>query len=231
MHIIGHRGAAGHEPENTLRSFRKAVALKVHGVEFDVQKIKTGELVVIHDSCVKRTTNGKGKVPKFSFKDLRKLDAGKGESIPTLEEVLNVIDKKMYVNIELKGTSTPALVVKVIQKYIKKGWSYDHFLVSSFKYSSLRKVRALDSQIPIGVLVNRFGRRYLRCVEDVNAVSLHPHTSVVTKRMVKKAHEKGLQVHVFTVNTVADLKRMIDIGVDGIFSDYPEMMQYHLQSI
>src|SRR6056297_2287931 len=100
---IGHRGAMGYEPENTLRSFKKAIELNVDMVELDVYVCSSGELVVIHDDKVDKTTNGKGYVSEKSFDELRKLDAGMGEKIPTLQEVLDLIDKRAKVNIELKG--------------------------------------------------------------------------------------------------------------------------------
>ena len=113
---IGHRGAMGYEPENTLRSFKKALALKVDMIEFDVYVCKTGEVVVIHDDKVDRTTNGKGYVVQKTLQELTSLDAGKGEKIPLLEEALDCINKKVQVNIELKGEGTAEPVYKIIQK-------------------------------------------------------------------------------------------------------------------
>ncbi|MBA6363297.1 glycerophosphodiester phosphodiesterase, partial [Colwellia sp. BRX8-8] len=109
----------GHEPENTLRSFKKALALNVDAIELDVYVCKTGELVVIHDDKVDRTTNGIGYTEDKTFVELRQLDAGKGELIPTLEEVLDLVDKSVIVNIELKGRSTAIATYQVIDKYIK----------------------------------------------------------------------------------------------------------------
>ena len=130
---IGHRGACGYEPENTLRSFNHAIQLGVDIVELDVHICQSGEIMVIHDIKVDRTTNGTGFVGDKTLDELKTLDAGKGEQIPTLQEVLDQINRRVKVNIELKGNSTAKPVLKLLEKYIKEaGWSYNDFLISSF---------------------------------------------------------------------------------------------------
>ena len=115
MLIIAHRGASGYEPENTLRSFRKAIGLKSDAIELDVQLTKDNKLVVIHDETVNRTTNGKGKVKDLTLRELRKLDAGKGEKVPTLEEVFNLVKRKVKIHVELKGNN----IAKPVNDLIK----------------------------------------------------------------------------------------------------------------
>ncbi len=129
MKIIGHRGACGYEPENTISSFKKALELGVDAIELDVYVLGRGELVVIHDDKVDRTTNGKGYVLDYSFEELRKLDAGNGQTIPTLEEVLDLVNMKTSVNIELKGTGTAKAVASTIYNYLAKGWSEEQLMV------------------------------------------------------------------------------------------------------
>src|SRR3990167_11327492 len=127
---IGHRGACGYAPENTLKSFQRAIDLGVDMIELDVQLCKSGELVVIHDDTVNRTTDGSGFVKKIKLKNLKKLDAGEEERIPTLEEILNLVDRRVKVNIELKGPKTAKPVLKLIDEYIKtKGWNIDDFII------------------------------------------------------------------------------------------------------
>ena len=151
---IGHRGAMGHEPENTLCSFQKALELGVDMIELDVYVLKTGELVVIHDDKVDRTTNGHGYVIDKSFKEIRSLDAGQGEKIPTLNEVFGLVDKKVPINVELKGEGTAIPVAKLIEQYINdKGWTEEHFLVSSFDHPELKKFKELKPNIRIGALI------------------------------------------------------------------------------
>ncbi len=131
---IGHRGACGYEPENTLRSFNRALQLRVDMVELDVHVCRSGEIVVIHDSKVDRTTGGTGYVADKTLDELRTLDAGKGEKIPTLQEVLTLVNRKVKVNIELKGTGTAKPVFQLLEKHVRElGWSYGDFLISSFK--------------------------------------------------------------------------------------------------
>ena len=136
MHLkIGHRGAPGYEPENTLRSFEKAISMGVDMVELDVHKCKSGELVVIHDKKVNRTTNKKGFVKNKNLQQLKTLDAGKKEKIPTLKEVLDFINKRVKINIELKGPKTTEAVLKLIEEYInKKKSKYSQFIISSFDW-------------------------------------------------------------------------------------------------
>ena len=145
MHLkIGHRGAPGYEPENTLRSFEKAISMGVDMVELDVHKCKSGELVVIHDKKVNRTTNKKGFVKNKNLQQLKTLDAGKKEKIPTLKEVLDFINKRVKINIELKGPKTTEAVLKLIEEYInKKKWKYSQFIISSFDSRKIKKLSKL----------------------------------------------------------------------------------------
>ena len=145
---VGHRGAMGYEPENTLRSFKKALELGVDMIEFDVYVCKSGELVVIQDDTLERTTNGKGLVIEKTLAELKELDAGKEEKIPTLEEIMDLADKKVKINIELKGDNTAKPVLNMIEKYVdEKGWKYDDFLVSSFNHNELKKFKELNPKI------------------------------------------------------------------------------------
>ncbi|HOS41511.1 MAG TPA: glycerophosphodiester phosphodiesterase family protein, partial [Spirochaetota bacterium] len=138
--VIGHRGACGYEPENTLRSFEKAIALGAHMVELDVHRCRTGELVVIHDNRLERTTNGSGYVAEKTLDELRALDAGGGERIPLLREVVERVGVRAAINIELKGAGTAGPVSELIERTVGSG-GYDtsHFLVSSFDHRELAR--------------------------------------------------------------------------------------------
>lgn len=225
MFRIGHRGAMGHEPENTIRSFKKALELGVDAVELDVYVCKTGELVVIHDDKVDRTTDGTGYTEDKTFAELRALDAGKGELIPTLEEVLDVIDKSVIVNIELKGKNTALATCKVIQKYIKtQGWSETDFMVSSFDHHELNKFKQLYPKIFIGALVDGIPLSYSDCAVQLNAQSINLSLDFINQKFVNHAHENGLKVYVWTVNEHDDIARMKALNVDGIFCNFPERL-------
>jgi len=220
---IGHRGAMGHEPENTLLSFKKALSLGVDMIELDVHTCASREVVVIHDAKVDRTTNGRGKVANKALKELRVLDAEKGERVPTLIEVLDLVKRKAKVNIELKGKDTAKPVLDIILEYVsKKGWKYDDFLITSFDHRELEKLRKLSADVKIGLLYYRMPRGFGKLAEKINAHTLNPRIGHFTKKHVDDAHRRGMKVYVYTVNDAKDIEKMKAIGVDGIISNYPD---------
>ena len=217
---IGHRGAAGHEPENTLRWIRRALELGADGIEIDVRFID-GELIVLHDDRLERTTNGRGRIARQRFAHLRTLDAGKGERIPTLREVFEAVDRRAFVNVELKGRRTAGPVQALIREFLdREGWRPEHFLVSSFHR---RELRALgDPRIRIGLLLTKPTPLYHVSARRVRAWSVHPGARFTTKPFVVHAHQRGLKVMPYTANTVAEIARLRALGVDGVFTDFPE---------
>lgn len=222
---IGHRGAMGHEPENTIRSFKKALELNVDAIELDVYVCKTGELVVIHDDKIDRTTNGTGYTEDKTFAELRQLDAGEGELIPTLEEVLDLVDKRVIVNIELKGRSTAFATYQIIDKYIiNNGWTELDFMVSSFDHHELNKFKHLYPQIPIGVLLEGIPLTYADCAVQLNAQSINLSIDFINQDFVNDAHKKGLKVYVYTVNDYDDISKIKKLNIDGIFCNFPERL-------
>jgi glycerophosphoryl diester phosphodiesterase len=217
---IGHRGACGHEPENTLRSVRRALKLGAHGIEIDVYFVD-GELVVIHDAKLERTTNGRGYVVRKSFAELRAVDAGHGERIPTLREVFETVNRAAFINIELKGKRTARPVETLIREFVERhGWRYEDFLVSSFNRGELRGVT--NREIPIGLLLTRPTRLYGLSARRVRATVVSPAARYVSARFVEDAHRRGLRVFPYTVNAPAEIARLQKMGVDGVFTDFPE---------
>ncbi len=222
---IGHRGAKAHVAENTLESISKALEFKVDAIELDVHRCKTGELVVIHDFTLDRTTDGTGEVARKSWKKLESLSIEGKYKIPLLTEVLDLIEGKCSINIELKGTNTAEATCKIIQKYIsEKGWKYSDFIVSSFQTNELFMVRKLDDHIPIGVLSKASMMQAIELGKQLNAAAIHPSIGIITKKNVVAAHEEGFKVNVWTVNEPEEIERMIHFGVDGIISDYPDRL-------
>ena len=222
---IGHRGAMGYAPENTLKSFKKALELNVDAVELDIYVCKSGELVVIHDDKVNRTTNGKGYVVEKTFEELSTLDAGEGEKIPKLSEVLDLIDRKVKVNIELKGVKTAKPVHELIEKYVKnKGWEYDDFLISSFNHYELKKFRKLNPKIKIGALISGIPIGFSKFAKMLNIDSVNLCFEFINQEFVDDAHNRNLKVYVWTVNDSDDIERMKTFGVDGIFSNFPDRL-------
>lgn len=221
---FAHRGASGHEPENTLLAVEKAMDLGAPWIEIDVYAVE-GELVVIHDERLEKTTNGTGRVTKRSLSYLRSLDAGKGQKIPLLREVLWLVKGRAGVNVELKGSDTAAPVVKLIGEFAACPGLYDgQVLVSSFKHRELARVRALNPDIPIGALGFGLPPAHAKFAQDLGAVSVHTSLALVNRSFVDDAHGRGLKVFAYTVNHPHELRRARAMGVDGVFTDYPELV-------
>jgi glycerophosphoryl diester phosphodiesterase len=220
--IFAHRGASGYEPENTLRSFRKALELGARWVELDVQAVED-ELAVFHDSRLDRKTDGSGRVSNRSLEYVRSLDAGKGERIPLLREVLHFLDGRAGVNVELKGPGTARPAANMLDESIRKGrWKPDRFIVSSFHRRELAQFKKLLPEVPIGALYARRPFGFAGFARRNGCFSVHLKKNRISRRIVGKAHRLGLKVYVFTVNRQEDFIRMRGLGVDGIFTDYPD---------
>lgn len=221
MLCIGHRGAMGHAPENTLLSMEKALELGVPWLELDVYEVE-GHLIVIHDKKLERTTNGVGYVMEQTFDYLRSLDAGKGQKIPTLDEVFDLVQRRAGINIELKGPNTAGPVAAFMERYRLKGWTDDEILVSSFKHRELKKIKGFDSEIRIGPLIKEIPEGNAAFAEEMEAFSVHISLKHINRAFVVDAHNRGLEVYVYTVNQLNDIERMRSFGVDGVFTNYPE---------
>ena len=223
MKIIGHRGASGYKPENTIASFRQAIELGVDIIELDVYTIKSGEVVVFHDDRLERTTNGKGKIESKTLADIRQLDAGDGEKIPLLTEVLDAINKQVVVNIELKGKNTAQPVASIIQQYTtSRKWSSQLFVVSAFDRNELKVFSNILPTVPTGALFKALPIGFWKNLQQTNVFYANLDARTVTGRAVKAAHARGLQVFAYTVNSRRQARRMARLNVDGIFSDYPD---------
>ena len=211
----------GYEPENTLLSFKKAIKLGVDMIELDVHLCKSGELVVIRDKKVDRTTNGRGLISKKTRTELKKLNAGKRQKIPLLSEVIDLVNKKIKINIEIKDKQAIPLVNQIIVDSVKKRWNYSHFLVSSFSQNILLKLKKINSKIRLGIIVSRSPVRIAR-YSKLGFYSVHLKKNIVNKKRVMKSHEKKLKVYVWTLDDIDKIKKVKSLGVDGIFSNYPD---------
>ncbi|MCG2460655.1 glycerophosphodiester phosphodiesterase [Flavobacteriaceae bacterium F89] len=221
--IIGHRGAMGHETENTVASIRKALELGVDMIEVDVFKIKSGEIVVFHDETVDRLTDGQGNIENYYWTDLQKLTLGGNHRIPLLTEILEVMNHKVPINIELKGAGTARSVNTIIQNYIEKeGWELDDFLISSFDWNELKLMHQLNNGIKIGVLTEDNPLEAIPLARELKAVSINPNFGKLTPESLKTIRTSGFKVYAWTVNQKTDIDNMKELGVDGIFTNYPE---------
>lgn len=232
--IIAHRGDSAHAPENTLSAFKMAADKGAEAIEFDVKLSADGRVIVIHDQTVDRTTDGHGDVRQLPLVALRDLDAGArfegkfpGERIPTLDEVFETVGNRMHMNVELTNYATPGddLVAKVTA-LVRKHHMHERVLFSSFFSRNLRKARALLPEVPRGLLAwaGWFGFPARAWGWKGDFYSLHPHLSSVDAGIVSRLHAAGKRVHVWTVNAEADMKHLIGLGVDGIFTDDPALL-------
>lgn len=228
---IGHRGAAGHAPENSLRSVRKAVELGADVVEVDVHYVQ-GELVVIHDRRLERLAGAAGRVGEQTLDYLRSLDTGGGERIATLAEVIACLGDTVGLNVELKGPKTGEPVVNLLQQYFADGrLSPERVLVSSFNHHELYKVHTLDARLRIGALVVGVPLSYAAFATELNAWSVHVSLDFVDADMIADAHARGLHVYAFTVNAEDDIAEVHAMGADGVFTDYPDRVVAYRQKL
>lgn len=222
---IGHRGAKAHVAENTLASFQHALDMGVDGIELDVHVCATGELVVIHDFTVDRTTNGSGEVHKMTLAELKKLSIDGLHSVPLLDEVMALINRKCLMNIEMKGRHTAQPLSDFIDGYVKsRGWTYDDFIVSSFQREELLVMSEVNKNIPLGILTQASVTQAWEWAQEFSAKAIHPHFTLLTESNVKKAQQAGLKVYTWTMNETEDIERIKAYNVDGIISDYPERL-------
>ncbi|ESU29672.1 glycerophosphoryl diester phosphodiesterase family protein [Flavobacterium limnosediminis JC2902] len=222
---IGHRGAKGYIPENTLESFQKALDLGVDGIELDVHVCASGELVVFHDFTVDRVTNGSGEVDKLTLSELKTLKIAGELQIPTLAEVFDLINRKCWINVELKGHDTAQPTCELIEKYVtKKGWTYEDFIVSSFQKDELEKTRAHNPKIRLATLSQASVEQALEWADELSAYAIHPHFSLLTDDNIHEAKKKGYKINVWTVNHYEDIQRLEAHIIDGIISDFPDRL-------
>ena len=223
--VIGHRGAMGHALENTIESINKAIDFEVDGIEIDIFKTKTGELVVYHDAVLSRLTNSDAFIEEISLDSIKNIRLSDGSSIPTLNEIIDIIPNEIFLNIELKGINTAYLTNELILKYSKqKDWNIDRFVISSFRWDELEKFRSLNKEIKIAILVDSLFKidSSLILSREINAYAINPNNSFLSKEIVQKIKFNNLLVFPYTVNSFENIKRMKSIGVDGIITDYPE---------
>lgn len=220
---IAHRGARGYEPENTLQAFQKAIEMKADGIELDVHLSSDGHLIVIHDETIDRTTNGKGFVNNLSLQKLKDFRIENKHQVPTLSEVLDLVNQQCFINIELKGIGTADAVATLIELYIsEKNWSYDSFLVSSFDWEFLKQIDSLNPKISIGVLTETDIESAITFAKEIKAKAIHPDYHLLNKENTRQIQEIGFQVFPWTVNKKEDIAKIKTYNVNGIISDFTD---------
>ncbi|WP_395062148.1 glycerophosphodiester phosphodiesterase [Flavobacterium sp.] len=214
---IGHRGAKGYVAENTLASFQKAIEMGVDGIELDVHLSFDGKVVVIHDETIDRTSNGKGLVNDFTSSDLKKLN------IPTLEQVLDLIKERCFLNIEIKDSKATKPVLDLIQIYIlEKNWNINLFQISSFDWTILESISNVNPKLQLGVLTENKIEEALLFAKKINAHSINPYFKLLNSKNVKLVQENQFKIYTWTVNLLEDITFVKSLKVDGIISDFPD---------
>ena len=225
--IIAHRGASAYEPENTIKAVRRAWELGAPMVEVDVRLCKDGEVVVIHDETLDRTTNASGYVRDLNLEELRRVDAGKGERIPTLDEVLEFAKGRLKVVIELKEVGLEDKVVNIVQHHEFE----DDAVVVSFLHPSVRAVKERASAIKTGIIFKGLPIDPLDLVSKAKADSLFIYHKHITEGLVQGLHEKGLKVFAWTVDEKSKIQNLIDMGIDGVATNRPDILSSASQPI
>ncbi|MGR3764961.1 glycerophosphodiester phosphodiesterase [Rossellomorea sp. NS-SX7] len=230
--IFAHRGSAGTHPENTMDAFLEAERVGADGIELDVQLTKDGEIVVIHDETVDRTTNGKGYIKDYHLRDLRKLHANytfkkkffHKQKIPTLDEVFDWMnDNSLICNIELKNSimDYQGLEEKVIQMIDRYNYS-NRVIISSFNHYSIVACRRIDPSIEIAPLYSTGLYMPWVYARSLGAKAIHPNQKVASDEIIAESIKNGIAVRPYTVNKVHQLTRLFNIGCSAIVTDYPE---------
>lgn len=234
--VIGHRGAKGHAPENTVASLRKAAELGARWVEFDVKLTADGEAVLMHDDTVDRTTDGRGPVAGMTFSDLRALDAGRwfssdftGERIPALDEAMAFLAAHgMGANVEIKPcpgreAETGAVVARILNERWRAGPVLP--LVSSFSVDSLIAAREAAPDIPRGLLSDNFPADWRTRLRALDCATFHVHDPRLDPERVRGVREAGYRVLTYTVNKPDRARALLSWGVESVITDYPDRLR------
>jgi glycerophosphoryl diester phosphodiesterase len=231
--VLGHRGAMGHAPENTMASFRRALELGADAVELDVRLSRDGHVVVMHDASVDRTTNGSGRIAELDLEEIKALDAGgafapdfRGERIPTFAEVLAWAVDQTELVVEIKGDPEPdpGVLEKTIRLIGEHGMS-GRTMVISFHHPTVRRCRDLDGDIATGILYGGRLADPAAAAREAAADSVRPAARLVTPELARGLHAAGLAVSPWTVNETAGMGELISMGVDSIATNYPDRLR------
>ncbi|WP_133138564.1 glycerophosphoryl diester phosphodiesterase [Legionella genomosp. 1] len=233
--VIGHRGAAGYAPENTLASFDRALSLGCTAVEFDIMLTADGEPFVFHDENLKRTTNGRGELGLVNADYVKTLDAGswfskqfKSEKVLHFRDLIKwLVFSNVTANIEIKpypGTAEQTAIT--VLSYINRHWpqSKEMPLVSSFDLNVLSLCHSLSPELPLGLLLHHWDDEWLKKARELHCYSIHVNKKILTAERVKEIKDNGYRLFVYTVNWKRQAKKLLDWGVDAVFSDYPDLL-------
>lgn len=216
--IIGHRGAKACEAENTLGSFRKAIAMGADMIEFDVHQCASGELVVIHDGTLTRTTNGRGRVNRMTLTEIKKFRCANGETVPTLQETVAAAGSRVGMNVEIKTVAC----VKAVAEFFRNR-DISRVMFSSFRRGGLALLRKHLPRAEMGLLVSAFSYHLapFLAAKNLGCRAINPPFKILSAALMKKARSHNLRVFVYGLRSDSDLMRCFALGVDGVFADNP----------
>lgn len=226
--MIAHRGASAERPENTLSAYALAVEQGADWIEIDLHRTRDGAIVIAHDADL-AVLGGQGAIADASLAEVRALDAGDGQRVPTLDEVLDGFAAKVAFNLELKSPDGPSLYPELerlaLEAVLERGL-LERVLFSSFRDDLLARLRGRSAEARMGLLISRrLPYRPLERAAALGAEALNPAASLVSAELVDAAHEAGLAVYPFTVDAADEIERMLDLGVDGLFTNVPARMR------
>jgi glycerophosphoryl diester phosphodiesterase len=222
LFCIAHRGGSQTHTENTLEAFTESLSLGVDAIELDVWLLGD-ELLITHDRRLGNTLPGQGRLTDHHPQHLRSLQLACGARLTSLQAVLELLGDKIVLNIELKGPRCADEVARVLQAYVvDHGLNFDHYVVSSFDHHQLYRFKQLLPQVKRGILEAGLPLNYAATAEELNGYSIHPNVDFINRELVNDAQRRGLKVWPYTVNEIDDLQWMQELGVDGVFTDYPE---------
>lgn len=237
---FAHRGASKYYPENTILSIKEGIKAGAEGIEIDVHKTKDNKLVVIHDEDIERTFKGKGLVKDYTLTKLKEFKCRNKVfqenldcRIPTLEEVLEIIKVAgIMLNIELKTDEIhyegiEKDVIDLVNKYELK----DKVILSSFNYESIKIVREIDSEIKTGLLYEKPIKDIINYANRLGAYAIHPDISLVTEELLREAIKNNIKVNIYTVNSPIIMRKLIKAGANGLFTDYPDLLNEIIKEI
>ena len=229
--IIGHRGAKGYVMENTIASIEYALNLGVNAIEIDVYRCASDELVVFHDETLERVSTRMNRIENLTLSEIQLILLHGGYMIPTLQEVIEFIDDRVVLNIELKGRNTAERTFECVAKQIERGiLSKSNLIISSFHDEELKKYRELDQEIRLGVLTRNDIEADIQLAIELNAYSIHPYFEQLDKQLLDRLHSMKFKVFPFTVNEPKIIEGFISNGVDGLFCDYPDRLIQSLKN-
>ncbi|MFX0081961.1 MAG: glycerophosphodiester phosphodiesterase [Candidatus Hodarchaeota archaeon] len=234
--MVAHRGASNIAPENTLKAFEKAIELNADYIEFDVHQSKDGEIVIMHDGNTLRTTGQFGIIKKMTLEELKKLDCGEGESIPTLHELIELAKEKIKLNCEIKVRGIAEKIVKIL----RESNLINTTIISSFKHDVLLTIHKLEPGIKlaslgptrIGWMKSWLSRKKLLSLAIKNKFyAVNPFYKLITQKFITRAHNNNLKIFPWTVNSESKIKRLINLGIDGIITNEVDKVKKILDEI